>query len=180
MLQRSSPYAQRSVVQRDRFTLPLLPTTTIGSFPQTAEVRRSRKDVKAGRISEQQYEAFLKQQIARTIRFQEDVGLDVLVHGEAERNDMVEYFGEQLNGFAIYAFGWVQSYGSRCVKPPIIYGDVSRPRPMTVDWILRRSLDSEADERNADRSRHHPQWSFVRDDQPRSHNLPTDCPGDSR
>ena len=114
--------------------LPLLPTTTIGSFPQTTEVREARAALKKGEWSAEQYEAFCREEIARTVRFQEEIGLDVLVHGEFERNDMVEYFGEQLDGFAFTANGWVQSYGTRCVKPPIIFGDVSRPQPMTVRW----------------------------------------------
>jgi 5-methyltetrahydropteroyltriglutamate--homocysteine methyltransferase len=134
-VRRQSPYFQRQSVQRQRLKLPVLPTTTIGSFPQTKGVRAARSDFKAGRVSQAEYEAFLRTQVADTIRFQEDVGLDVLVHGEAERNDMVEYFGEQLSGFLFTKHGWVQSYGSRCVKPPIIFGDVSRPVPMTIRWI---------------------------------------------
>lgn len=168
MLQRSSPYAQRSIVQRQQLKLPSLPTTTIGSFPQTKEVRRARADFKAGRIDAPQYKDFLKQQMKETIRFQENIGLDVLVHGEAERNDMVEYFGEQLEGFAFTRNGWVQSYGSRCVKPPIIYGDVSRPQPMTVDWITyAQSLTSKPVKGMLTGPVTILQWSFVRNDQPR-------------
>ena len=168
MLCRHRPYPERRKAQQASLGLPLLPTTTIGSFPQTGEVRRARAAFKKGDWSASQYEEFCREEIERTVRLQEDVGLDVLVHGECERNDMVEYFGEQLEGFAFTKHGWVQSYGTRCVKPPIIYGDVSRPRPMTVGWI-----------RHAQSLTTHPmkgmltgpitilQWSFVRDDQPR-------------
>src|SRR6185437_1259763 len=165
---RGSSYAQRTLLQRKKLGLPLLPTTTIGSFPQTAEVRKHRAAAKHGHETPEQYEAFLKDAIAQCIREQERIGLDVLVHGEFERNDMVEYFAEFLNGFAFTENGWVQSYGSRCVKPPVIYGDVSRPAPMTVKWTdYARSLTS------------HPlkgmltgpitilQLSFVRNDIPR-------------
>lgn len=131
---RGSEFNQRKVVQRKHFNFPLLATTTIGSFPQTDSIRKARRDYKAGQINHQQYTQAIEQEIKLAIKEQEDVGLDVLVHGEAERNDMVEYFGEQLNGFAFTQFGWVQSYGSRCVKPPIIYGDVSRKQAMTVEW----------------------------------------------
>ncbi|WGK60408.1 5-methyltetrahydropteroyltriglutamate--homocysteine S-methyltransferase [Halopseudomonas sp. SMJS2] len=132
--QRPSAFATRAIAQQSRFQLPALPTTTIGSFPQTAEIRASRKAFKQGQLSEADYIAAMQQEIAGVIRVQEELGLDVLVHGEAERNDMVEYFGEQLNGYAFTRFGWVQSYGSRCVKPPLIIGDISRPQPMTVAW----------------------------------------------
>lgn len=132
--QRTTPYAQRSKVQQERLGLPAWPTTTIGSFPQTNEIRASRQAFKQGRIEEGHYVAEMREEIAHVIREQEALGLDVLVHGEAERNDMVEYFGEQLAGYAFSRFGWVQSYGSRCVKPPIIYGDISRPAAMTVEW----------------------------------------------
>src|SRR5690606_32933574 len=120
--------------QRAKLKLPAFPTTTIGSFPQTADIRAARADWKAGRIATEQYEAAMRAAIALAIAKQEALDIDVLVHGEAERNDMVEYFGEQLQGYAFTRNGWVQSYGSRCVKPPIIYGDVSRPVAMTVQW----------------------------------------------
>ncbi|MBL4833282.1 MAG: 5-methyltetrahydropteroyltriglutamate--homocysteine S-methyltransferase [Pseudomonas sp.] len=132
--QRSTPYPKRAQLQQQRLGLPEWPTTTIGSFPQTQEIRASRQAFKQGAIEAEQYTAQMRQEIALVIREQENLGLDVLVHGEAERNDMVEYFGEQLSGYAFSRFGWVQSYGSRCVKPPIIYGDISRPAPMTVEW----------------------------------------------
>lgn len=135
MYDRGNPYSNRNPLQRDRLGLPLLPTTTIGSFPQTAEIRKHRLEFKKGACSEEEYESFLREEIENTIREQETLDLDVLVHGEPERNDMVEYFGQQLEGFCFTKNGWVQSYGSRCVKPPVIYGDVSRPEPMTVRWI---------------------------------------------
>ncbi|MDX1539650.1 5-methyltetrahydropteroyltriglutamate--homocysteine S-methyltransferase [Arsukibacterium sp.] len=131
---RKSPFALRQQAQRQHFKLPLLPSTTIGSFPQTADIRRSRLAVKTGKIDTEQYQQQIRQHIQLAIAEQEHIGLDVLVHGEAERNDMVEYFGELLNGFVFSQAGWVQSYGSRCVKPPIIIGDISRPEPMTVAW----------------------------------------------
>ncbi|XQJ29227.1 5-methyltetrahydropteroyltriglutamate-homocysteine S-methyltransferase [Leishmania guyanensis] len=131
---RLDPFPQRWRVQQEKLNLPLWPTTTIGSFPQTAELRAQRLAHKKGRVGKEVYESQLKEHIAYAIKQQEDIGLDVLVHGEAERNDMVEYFGELLEGFAFTENGWVQSYGSRCVKPPIIVGDVWRPRPMTVSW----------------------------------------------
>ena len=131
---RKSPYHHRAAVQRGTLKLPLFPTTTIGSFPQTGDIRGLRASYKKGQISEADYVTGIKAQIADHVQRQEQIGLDVLVHGEAERNDMVEYFGELLEGFAFTENGWVQSYGSRCVKPPIIYGDVSRPKAMTVDW----------------------------------------------
>ncbi|HYE76730.1 MAG TPA: 5-methyltetrahydropteroyltriglutamate--homocysteine S-methyltransferase, partial [bacterium] len=133
-LQRTSPYPTRATIQRNRLNLPAFPTTTIGSFPQTHEIRAHRANFKAGKLDQGSYESFLKGEIEQCIRFQEEIGLDVLVHGEAERTDMVEYFGEQLEGVAITHNGWVQSYGSRCVRPPIIYGDVVRPAAMTVRW----------------------------------------------
>ena len=132
--QRSSPYKQRAVAQHQRFNLPLLPTTTIGSFPQTKQIRAARKAFKDGVLDLAGYEQAMRAEIAHVIRVQESLGLDVLVHGEAERNDMVEYFGEQLAGYLFSQQGWVQSYGSRCVKPPIIAGDICRPVPMTVKW----------------------------------------------
>ncbi len=131
---RSSPHSQRSAVQRKRLGLPLFPTTTIGSFPQTSEVRKHRAARKNGQESAEQYDAFLREVITACVREQERIGFDVLVHGEFERNDMVEYFAEFLDGFAFTENGWVQSYGSRCVKPPVIYGDVARPKPMTLKW----------------------------------------------
>lgn len=130
--QRSSDFAARQRLQHDTFHLPLLPTTTIGSFPQTTEVRQARRNWRKGDWTEEHYNQFIRDETARWIRIQEDIGLDVLVHGEFERNDMVEYFGEKLDGFAFTRFGWVQSYGSRCVKPPLIYGDVAWTGPMTV------------------------------------------------
>ena len=134
MYQRQSPYAERRRQQRSHLNLPAFPTTTIGSFPQTAEIRATRRRHRSGELGAAEYRERIQAEIRNAIRIQEELGLDVLVHGEAERNDMVEYFGEQLQGFAFTENGWVQSYGSRCVKPPIIYGDVSRPRPMTVEW----------------------------------------------
>ena len=132
--QRKNAFAIRREKQIDALDLPLFPTTTIGSFPQTPEVRSWRAKFKKGELSQQQYDDLIKKETEETIRFQEETGIDVLVHGEFERNDMVEYFGEQLAGFTFTKNGWVQSYGSRCVKPPVIYGDVSRPKPMTVKW----------------------------------------------
>lgn len=132
--QRASAYPQREWLQQQTLKLPAWPTTTIGSFPQTGEIRASRQAYKQGRLAEADYVSAMREEIALVVREQETLGLDVLVHGEAERNDMVEYFGEQLNGYAFSRFGWVQSYGSRCVKPPIIFGDISRPTPMTVEW----------------------------------------------
>lgn len=132
---RQSPFARRIVAQREHLHLPLFPTTTIGSFPQTAEIRQARQAFRQGTLPAAEYAAAMRAEIRHAVRVQEQLGLDVLVHGEAERNDMVEYFAEQLDGYAFTRFGWVQSYGSRCVKPAIIYGDISRPRPMTVEWI---------------------------------------------
>jgi 5-methyltetrahydropteroyltriglutamate--homocysteine methyltransferase len=132
--QRALPYAQRCKVQQQQLKLPLLPTTTIGSFPQTSDIRQIRLALKTGKIDQASYQQQIEQHIQLAILEQEQIGLDVLVHGEAERNDMVEYFGELLQGFVFTQFGWVQSYGSRCVKPPIIVGDISRPEPMTVCW----------------------------------------------
>ena len=131
---RAQPYIERHKAQQQTLALPLLATTTIGSFPQTADIRKLRLDLKHGRLDKTRYQQCIAQQIQLTVAEQEHIGLDVLVHGEAERNDMVEYFGEQLQGFVFTQFGWVQSYGSRCVKPPIIVGDISRPQPMTVEW----------------------------------------------
>ncbi|PZQ12565.1 MAG: 5-methyltetrahydropteroyltriglutamate--homocysteine S-methyltransferase [Rhodanobacter denitrificans] len=166
---RTSPYARRRERQRARLDLPLFPTTTIGSFPQTLEVREARAAHKSGKLSDADYEAFLEAQTARCVRVQEEIGLDVLVHGEFERNDMVEYFGERLDGFAFTRNGWVQSYGSRCVKPPIIWGDVARPAPMTVRWsTYAQSLTRRPMKGMLTGPVTILQWSFVRDDQPRS------------
>jgi 5-methyltetrahydropteroyltriglutamate--homocysteine methyltransferase len=167
--QRKSPYAQRAAKQAKLLKLPRFPTTTIGSFPQTAEIRRARSQYKAGQIDEASYKAVLQAEIAYSVREQETLGLDVLVHGEAERNDMVEYFGEQLDGYAFSDFGWVQSYGSRCVKPPILFGDISRPRPMTVEWIsYAQSLTKKPMKGMLTGPVTLLNWSFVRDDQPRA------------
>jgi len=165
---RNSSFAERQKAQRRRLALPLFPTTTIGSFPQTNEVRNARARWKRGEVQAGEYERFLEAETARVIRFQEDVGLDLLVHGEFERNDMVEYFGEQLSGVAITENGWVQSYGSRCVKPPIIFGDVSRPKPLTVRWSsYAQSLTRKPMKGMLTGPVTVLQWSFVRDDQPR-------------
>jgi 5-methyltetrahydropteroyltriglutamate--homocysteine methyltransferase len=133
--QRRSPFAKRIAQQQARLKLPTFPTTTIGSFPQTASIRLARQAYKQGKLSANDYTDAMHHEIRHAVQVQERLGLDVLVHGEAERNDMVEYFAEQLDGYAFTRFGWVQSYGSRCVKPAIIYGDLSRPKAMTVDWI---------------------------------------------
>ena len=133
--QRHSPFAQRIEQQQARLQLPALPTTTIGSFPQTAAIRLARQSFKAGKLSLADYTEAMHSEIRHAVQLQENLGLDVLVHGEAERNDMVEYFAEQLDGYAFTRFGWVQSYGSRCVKPAVIFGDLSRPKAMTVEWI---------------------------------------------
>ena len=165
---RKSPFKERIARQHRELDLPLFPTTTIGSFPQTPEVRSWRSKFKKGELTRQQYIDLLKDEIKRTIRIQEEIGLDVLVHGESERNDMVEYFGEQLSGFAFTRNGWVQSYGSRCVKPPVIYGDVSRPDAMTVDWITyAQSLTDKPVKGMLTGPVTILQWSFVRNDQPR-------------
>lgn len=132
---RKDKFEERNKIQKELFNLPILPTTTIGSFPQTSEIRSLRQQFKKGGITEKEYEDKIKEKINEVIKFQEEIGLDVLVHGEYERNDMVEYFGEQLDGFLFTQNGWVQSYGTRGVKPPIIYGDVERRKPMTVNWI---------------------------------------------
>src|SRR5690606_33997011 len=131
--ERRSPVEVRKRLQQERLRLPALPTTAIGSFPQTPEVRAMRARLRRGEVDGETYGACVRGEIRKAIRLQEEVGLDVLVHGEFERNDMVEFFGEKLAGFAFTSNGWVQSYGTRCVKPPIIYGDVERPEPMTVD-----------------------------------------------
>jgi 5-methyltetrahydropteroyltriglutamate--homocysteine methyltransferase len=168
-LERCAPFSIRSAVQRERFRLPPLPTTTIGSFPQTREVRSARADARAGRLDEQQYLGFLRAETRRAVERQEALGLDVLVHGEFERSDMVEYFGERLGGFAFSEHGWVQSYGSRCVKPPILFGDVVRERPLTVDWArYAQSLTEKPMKAMLTGPVTILQWSFVRDDQPRA------------
>ena len=166
---RKSPYEIRARKQAAFLELPKFPTTTIGSFPQTAEIRRARSEFKAGRLDMAGYKTAMQAEILRSVREQEALGLDVLVHGEAERNDMVEYFGERLEGYAFSAFGWVQSYGSRCVKPPILFGDISRPSPMTVEWIAyAQSLTSKPMKGMLTGPVTILNWSFVRDDQPRS------------
>ncbi len=167
--ERASPFPVRQAAQRARLGLPAFPTTTIGSFPQTPEVRQKRAAFRRGDIDQAAYDAFLKAETERTIRIQEDLGLDVLVHGEFERNDMVEYFGEHLSGFTFTRNGWVQSYGSRCVKPPVIFGDVSRPAPMTVDWArYAQSLTDRPMKGMLTGPVTILQWSFVRDDIPRA------------
>lgn len=168
MRERRAGHAERVKTQGEVLSLPLFPTTTIGSFPQTGAVRKARAEYNRGVLDGKKYDAFLQQETERAIRWQEEAGLDMLVHGEFERNDMVQYFGEKLAGFAFTVNGWVQSYGSRCVRPPILYGDVSRPEPMTVDWWryaqgltdkpVKGMLTGPVTILN---------WSFVRDDQPR-------------
>ncbi len=168
-VERASPYAARRGAQQAALHLPAFPTTTIGSFPQTPDIRTARADFKAGRIDEAGYNTQMKAAIQLAVQKQEQIGIDVLVHGEAERNDMVEYFGEQLSGFAFTQNGWVQSYGSRCVKPPVIYGDVSRPKAMTVEWArYAQSLTKKPMKGMLTGPVTILQWSFVRDDQPRS------------
>ena len=169
MMHRVSAYPERARLQSERLALPDFPTTTIGSFPQTSQVRQARAEHKAGRLDDAGYRDFLERETDQCLRMQEEIGLDVLVHGEFERNDMVEYFGEQLGGFAFTAHGWVQSYGSRCVKPPVLFGDVVRPRPMTVDWTRYAQSRTQRPVKGVLTG---PvtilQWSFVRDDQPRA------------
>jgi 5-methyltetrahydropteroyltriglutamate--homocysteine methyltransferase len=166
---RPAPFAERNQAQAERLGLPELPTTTIGSYPQTEAIRAARRDLREGRLDPAAYEEFIRGQVDEVVAFQEEIGLDVLVHGEPERNDMVEYFGQQLAGFAFSANGWVQSYGSRCVKPPILFGDVSRPAAMTVEWWRYAQGRTEKPMKGMLTG---PvtilQWSFVRDDQPRS------------
>ena len=167
--QRHSPFAQRIEKQQAWMKLPLLPTTTIGSFPQTQEIRQARAAFKKGELSAADYEAAMKKNIAYCVAQQEQLDIDVLVHGEAERNDMVEYFGEQLNGYCFTQYGWVQSYGSRCVKPPIIYGDVSRPQAMTVAWsAYAQSLTKRPMKGMLTGPVTMMKWSFVRNDVPLS------------
>jgi len=168
-INRHSPYTERAKKQHALLNLPLFPTTTIGSFPQTKEVRSWRAKARKGEITAEEYERLLKEETARAIRWQEEIDIDVLVHGEFERNDMVEYFGEQLSGFTFTQKGWVQSYGSRCVKPPIIFGDVSRPTPMTVEWsTYAQSLTKRPVKGMLTGPVTILEWSFVRNDQPRS------------
>jgi len=166
--ERAAPFAQRIAAQQAVLNLPKLPTTTIGSFPQTAEIRAARAAFKAGKLGEADYNAAMKAEIRLCVDKQERLGIDVLVHGEPERNDMVEYFGEQMAGYAFTQFGWVQSYGSRCVKPPVIYGDVSRPAPMTVEWSrYAQTLTDKPMKGMLSGPLTMLLWSFVRDDLPR-------------
>lgn len=167
--ERKVPFGERIKIQRENLKYPDLATTTIGSFPQTPELRALRLNYKKGEINKAQYDDGIKQYIRDCVRFQEEIGLDVLVHGEPERNDMVEYFGEQMEGFVFSQNGWVQSYGSRCVKPPIIYGDVSRPKPMTIEWItFAQNLTQKIMKGMLTGPVTILNWSFVRDDLPRS------------
>ncbi|KAI3877391.1 hypothetical protein MKX03_026448 [Papaver bracteatum] len=165
---RATNVSSRLDAQQKKLNLPILPTTTIGSFPQTIELRRVRREYKAKKISEADYVEAIKKEIAKVVKLQEELDIDVLVHGEPERNDMVEYFGEQLSGFAFSVNGWVQSYGSRCVKPPIIYGDVSRPKAMTVFWSsMAQSMTARPMKGMLTGPVTILNWSFVRNDQPR-------------
>ncbi|MCP4408534.1 MAG: 5-methyltetrahydropteroyltriglutamate--homocysteine S-methyltransferase [Gammaproteobacteria bacterium] len=167
--ERHSRYVARAEQQASRLKLPRYPTTTIGSFPQTTEIRQARLRFRTGELDATHYVTLMRTEIERAVREQEALGLDVLVHGEAERNDMVEYFGEQLEGYAFSRFGWVQSYGSRCVKPPILFGDISRPKAMTVEWIkYAQSLTDKPMKGMLTGPVTLLNWSFVRDDQPRS------------
>ena len=168
-IERLDKYEERIETQKAILNYPELATTTIGSYPQTPEIRKLRRDYKKGLISQEKYETEIKEYINDCIAFQEEIGLDVLVHGEPERNDMVEYFGEMLNGFLITKNGWVQSYGSRCVKPPVIYGDIDRPNPMTVKWIrYAQSRTKKIVKGIITGPLTILKWSFVRDDIPRS------------
>jgi 5-methyltetrahydropteroyltriglutamate--homocysteine methyltransferase len=165
---RRSSYPTRHAAQAEALNLPPLPTTTIGSFPQTDDLRKARAAHRSGKLGDIAYDDLLKSEIARVVRFQEAIGLDVLVHGEPERNDMVEYFGEQMDGYLFTKFGWVQSYGSRCVKPPVIWGDIVRPAPMTVAWSsYAQSLTAKPMKGMLTGPVTMLQWSFVRDDLPR-------------
>jgi 5-methyltetrahydropteroyltriglutamate--homocysteine methyltransferase len=166
---RDGPYEERRAAQHQRLGLPLFPSTTIGSYPQTTEIREARRALREGEIDYREYERRMRSEIERVIRFQEEVGLDVLVHGEPERNDMVQYFGEQMLGFVFTQSAWVQSYGSRYVRPPIIFGDVARPSQMTVDWIaFAQSLTTKPVKGMLTGPVTMLEWSFVRDDQRRS------------
>ena len=168
MKHRKSPFQQRRKIQRAELNLPSFPTTSIGSFPQTPEIRKARADFKKGTLNEADYERAMKNEIQHVVDYQHGAGLDVLVHGEPERNDMVEYFGEQLDGFVFSKRAWVQSYGSRCVKPPIIFGDISRPAPMTVKWAkMAQDMTDKVMKGMLTGPITILQWSFVRDDQPR-------------
>ena len=168
MARRVSDFAARRPLQAASLALPVYPTTTIGSFPQTEVVRKARADHDKGRISDAAYQAFLRAETEQAVRWQEEIGLDVLVHGEFERNDMVQYFGERLSGFAFTQHAWVQSYGSRCVRPPILYGDVARPAPMTIDWWgYAQSLTARPMKGMLTGPVTILNWSFVRDDLPR-------------
>jgi 5-methyltetrahydropteroyltriglutamate--homocysteine methyltransferase len=165
---RHSPFGTRAEIQRSRFNLPAFPTTSIGSFPQTKDVRQARSSHAKGQLDGAGYETFLREETARAIRWQEEIGLDVLVHGEFERNDMVQYFGERLSGFAFTKHAWVQSYGSRYVRPPVLFGDVSRPEPMTVEWWkYSQSLTNKPVKGMLTGPVTLLNWSFVRDDVPR-------------
>ncbi|MDN5873424.1 MAG: 5-methyltetrahydropteroyltriglutamate--homocysteine S-methyltransferase, partial [Sinobacteraceae bacterium] len=169
MGQRNSPFAKRAELQRTALNLPAYPTTTIGSFPQTTDIREARRAHRNREITGDDYRRQMRTEIEHVIREQEKLGLDVLVHGEPERNDMVEYFGEQLEGYVFSRYGWVQSYGSRCVKPPILYGDIRRPQAMTVEWIkYAQSLTDKPVKGMLTGPVTILNWSFVRDDQPRS------------
>ncbi|MEU4156336.1 5-methyltetrahydropteroyltriglutamate--homocysteine S-methyltransferase [Actinoplanes sp. NPDC026670] len=166
---RRAPFVERAALQQAHLNLPELPTTTIGSFPQTGELRKARAELRAGRLDAAGYTARMRAEVEHVIRLQEQLGLDVLVHGEPERNDMVQYFGEQLDGFAATDHGWVQSYGSRCVRPPIIYGDVARKAPMTVEWsAYAQSLTAKPVKGMLTGPVTILAWSFVRTDQPLS------------
>ena len=166
---RTATFDARASRQAALLKLPPYPTTSIGSFPQTAQIREERRRLKAGEIGKDAYDATMRREIARCVEEQETLGLDVFVHGEPERNDMVEYFGEQLDGYAFSQFGWVQSYGSRCVKPPILFGDIHRPAPMTVEWTrYAQSLTRKPMKGMLTGPVTMLNWSFVRDDQPRS------------
>lgn len=168
MYRRKSAHAVRKRLQADSLRLPPLPTTTIGSFPQTADIRKSRSDFKTGKISQDEYNKRMREEIANAVSVQEKIGIDVLVHGEPERSDMVEYFAEKLNGIATTKAGWVQSYGSRCIRPPIIFGDVFRSSPMTVEWIsYAQSLTKRPMKGMLTGPVTMQQWAFVRDDEPR-------------
>ncbi|MBI9016276.1 MAG: 5-methyltetrahydropteroyltriglutamate--homocysteine S-methyltransferase [Phycisphaerae bacterium] len=169
MFDRKQPFIDRKVIQKRFLNLPILPTTTIGSFPQTSDIRKVRAGFKNGSVSQDNYRLAMQDEIQKVITFQEAVDLDVLVHGEPERNDMVEYFAQFLQGFTFTANGWVQSYGSRCVKPPVIFGDVSRPKPMTVQWAkYAQSLTDKYVKGMLTGPVTMLQWSFVREDKPRS------------
>jgi 5-methyltetrahydropteroyltriglutamate--homocysteine methyltransferase len=169
MRRRASTFTERAAVQHARFNLPAFPTTTIGSFPQTAEVRKARAAHANGALTDEVYKVYLQEQTAQAVQWQETIGLDVLVHGEFERNDMVQYFGEQLAGFAFTTHGWVQSYGSRYVRPPVLFGDVSRPNPMTVEWWqYAQSLTKKPMKAMLTGPVTILNWSFVRDDIARS------------